>query len=579
MNLQGFTSLKDFLWEVIKPYKYNYLVMLSAAWIGGFYDFANNYAIKLVVDAFSNEGSPNLFFPIALFIFAQFMLDAVWRTSDVAQWRSEPYVRKDILCKVYDHVQHNSYQFFQNTPSGTIISQIKGILDGYDNCWSSLHHDFLPRLANTVILTATLAIVDVKICFWITIWAICLFIVMFYFSSVIDKLSFINSNHRHRILGLFADNVTNIFTIFSFATRNFERNKLENAIDKDFVPSNIRIYKFTFLSYLIGAVFYWVMLIGLFLYMIDRRQSGLATTGDLVFVMSIVIKMGFELWNLIQRIQIFMKQLGDFKSAFALLRIPCDPKEIAALPKLYVEKPSIVFDQVVFAHPGRPMFEGLSLSIRAGEKVGLVGSSGAGKSTMVSLLLRYLDPSSGQILIDDHNISDCSVDSVRQNIALIPQDILLFHRSIYENIRYGRLNATKDEVIAAARIANIHDIIETLPEGYDTEVGERGVKLSGGQRQRIAIARAILKNAPILILDEATSALDTVTESLIQNSLMRILHNSSTTVLAIAHRLSTVKHLDRIIVLEQGRIIDQGSHEVLIKKSALYQKLWDMQKL
>lgn len=574
-----FSSLRFFLWTVIKPYKWHYLVMLSAALIGGFYDFANNYALKLIVDAFSKEGEQSLVFPITLFIVAQIMLDVVWRTSDVAKWRSEPYVRKDILSRVYDHVQHSSYQFFQNTPSGTITSQIKGILDGYDNFWSSLHHDFLPKLANTVILTATIAIVDIKICFWITVWNLLLFVTMFYFSTVLDKLAFINSTHRHNILGLFADNISNIFTVFSFTTRKYERQRLNEKINKDFIPSSIRMSKFNFLSYLVAAVFYWVMLIVLFLYMIEQRQLGLASTGDLIFVMNIVLKMSWELWQLIQRIQIFMKNVGDFKSAFALMQIPSDPKEVANLPKIRVEKPSITFDNIVFSHPGRSVFDGLNLTIRAGEKVGLVGSSGAGKSTMVSLLLRYFDPSHGRILIDEQNISHFCVDSVRENIAVIPQDILLFHRSIYENIRYGRLSATKEEVLAAARIANIHDIIASLPSGYETLVGERGIKLSGGQRQRIAIARAILKNAPILILDEATSSLDTVTESLIQNSLIRLLHNSSTTVLAIAHRLSTVKHLDRIIVLDHGCIIEQGSHEMLIKKSEHYKRLWEMQKL
>lgn len=578
MSAPEYSSLSSFLWSVIRPYKWNYLIMLSAALIGGFYDFANNYALKLVVDSFSKEGEQSLFFPIALFITAQIMLDVVWRTSDVAKWRSEPYVRKDILGRVYNHVQNQSFQFFQNTQSGTITSQIKGVLDGYDNVWSSLHTEFLPRLANTVVMTATLALVDIKVCFWITIWSVSLFAVMYYFSVVLDRLAFTNSNHRHKILGLFADNVANITTVFSFATRNYERSRLNEAIDKEFIPSNIKMYKLSFLSYLVAAVFYWVMLIVLFLYMIDQRQRNLASTGDLVFVMSVVLKMSWELWQLIQRVQVFMKNVGDFKSAFALLKIPTDPKETAILPRIKVEKPSIVFDQVVFSHPTRPVFNGLNISIRAGEKVGLVGSSGAGKSTMVSLLLRYFDPKHGRILIDEQNISQCSVDSVRENIAVIPQDISLFHRSVYDNILYGRLSATKEEVIAAARIANIHEIIESMPQGYDSLVGERGVKLSGGQRQRIAIARAILKNAPILILDEATSSLDTVTESLIQSSLMRLLHNSSTTVLAIAHRLSTIKHLDRIIVLDHGQIVEQGSHEMLIKKSEHYQRLWEMQK-
>jgi ATP-binding cassette subfamily B protein len=198
---------------------------------------------------------------------------------------------------------------------------------------------------------------------------------------------------------------------------------------------------------------------------------------------------------------------------------------------------------------------------------------------LISLLLKYFRPNEGRILIDGHDIASFSADSIREHIAIIPQDIVLFHRSILENIRYGNLRASKEEVINAAKMANVHDFIMELPEQYDAMVGERGIKLSGGQRQRIAIARAILKNAPILILDEATSSLDTKTEQLIQASLTSLLDSSNSTVIAIAHRLSTIKHMDRIIVLSEGKIVEEGDHETLINQGSLYQKLWDLQKI
>ena len=229
--------------------------------------------------------------------------------------------------------------------------------------------------------------------------------------------------------------------------------------------------------------------------------------------------------------------------------------------------------------PERSLFSELSLQIKPGEKVGLVGLSGAGKSTLVSLLLKYFDVDKGRILIDAHDIQEYSEDTVRNQVSFIPQDILLFHRSILDNIRYGNQNASTEEVMTAARMANIHEFIMSLPEKYQSFVGERGVKLSGGQRQRIAIARAFLKNAPILVLDEATSSLDTETEQLIQTSLNTILENANITVLAIAHRLSTLKHMDRIIVLEQGKIVEEGTHQVLISTESLYKKLWEMQKI
>ncbi|WP_291398139.1 ATP-binding cassette domain-containing protein [Acinetobacter sp.] len=221
------------------------------------------------------------------------------------------------------------------------------------------------------------------------------------------------------------------------------------------------------------------------------------------------------------------------------------------------------------------LFFKINLSNTAGQKVGLVGYSGGGKSTFVNLILRLYDVTDGAILIDGQDIRDVTQDSLRENIAMIPQDPSLFHRSLMENIRYGRADSTDEEVIEAAKKAHAHEFISALPQGYDSLVGERGVKLSGGQRQRIAIARAILKNAPILILDEATSQLDSVTESLIQESLWELMQNKTTIV--IAHRLSTLLHMDRILVFDKGKIVEDGTHSELLAKAGLYKTLWDAQ--
>lgn len=577
-------SIYTFLWSVIRPYKGCYAVMLMAPILGAFYDFANNYAIKLVVDAFSDTTAvityQSLFWPIALFVGAQIVLDLLWRGADIAEWRSEPYVRRTILLEVFNHVQHNPYQFFQNTQTGSITSKIKGILDGYDNFWAAMHHDFTPKIANTIILTAVLMVVSVKIFLFVAIWGLCFFLIMYQFSAKLDKLSFINANNRHTIFGLIADNISNIFTLFSFATRKSELKRLKHVIDEEFIPSNIRVYKFSFISNVVAAFLYWIMLISLFLLMIHLRKTGQASTGDLVFVMGISTKMSWDLWQMIQKMQEFMKDVGDFKSSFELLRIPEEQSERHLSHSITVLRPSIGFENVSFAYePSKPIFSNLTLKIKPGEKIGLVGLSGAGKSTLVALLLKYFQINQGRILIDNHDIAHYSADTIREHVSVIPQDILLFHRSIGDNILYGNLNASMEEVMAAARMANIHDFILSLPEQYSTMVGERGVKLSGGQRQRIAIARAILKNAPILVLDEATSSLDTETEQLIQTSLNTLLDNSNTTVLAIAHRLSTLKHMDRIIVLEHGKIIEEGTHKVLIERETIYRKLWEMQKI
>jgi ATP-binding cassette subfamily B protein len=548
-----------------------------------FYDFANNYALKMVVDTFSSTQNityESLFWPIFIFISAQILLDVLWRVGDIAEWRSEPYVRQSILLNVYEHVQRNPYHFFQNTHSGSITSKIKGILDGYDNFWAAMHHDFTPKAANTIILTTLLVVVNVKVSAFIAIWALCFFMIMYRFSQVMDKLSFTHSNTRHTIFGLIADNISNIFTIFSFSSRKTELKRLNEEIEQNFIPTQIKVYKFSFLSHWVAGILYWSMLISLFLFMIHLRKTNQATTGDLVFVMGVVIKIGSDLWQVVHKMQDFMRNMGDFKSSFELLKLPIEPSESHSNEKMIVHRPSIVFDNVTFSYEnGKPIFSELNLAIKPGEKIGLVGLSGAGKSTLVSLLLKYFKLDYGRILIDNQNISDYSGDTVRDHIAVIPQDILLFHRSVLENIRYGNHEASDEEVMIAARIANVHDFIMNLSDKYHTLVGERGLKLSGGQRQRIAIARAILKNAPILVLDEATSNLDTETEQLIQESLNKLLENSNTTVVAIAHRLSTLKHMDRIIVLERGKIIEEGTHAALIRYDSLYKKLWELQKI
>ncbi len=576
-------NISSFLWQVIKPYKWYYLVMLMAPILGSFYDFAVNYSIKLIIDIFSSDQITQLetlYYPMGIFICAQILLDVVWRVADIAEWRSEPYVRESILMQAYEHVQKSSYAFFQNNPQGMIASKIKSLLDGYDHFWASMHHDFTPKVANTIVLTAVLAVVSVKVCLFMSLWVITVLLIMHKLSKTMDKLSFAHSDSRHNILGQVADNISNMPTVLSFSNKKYELNRLNKKIKNNFIPTNILVYKYSFKVNIIAAILYWIMLIGLFLYVISLRTSNLVSSGDVVYILSITLKINWESWLMVQKLPDFMKNLGDLKSSYSVLQIPNEePKSLTN--ELIVKNPSISFKDVCFAYEdSKNVFSNLSLDIKASEKVGLVGTSGAGKSSFVSLLLKNFNIKSGQILIDNQNILLCTADSIRKNIAVIPQDISLFHISILENIRYGNILANNQQVIEASKLANIHDFIMSLEDGYDTLVGERGLKLSGGQRQRIAIARAFLKKAPILILDEATSSLDTATERIIQESLDNVLENSkNTTVIAIAHRLSTIRHMDRILVFEEGRIVEEGKHDDLINKNGHYKKLWEMQKI
>jgi ATP-binding cassette subfamily B protein len=274
---------------------------------------------------------------------------------------------------------------------------------------------------------------------------------------------------------------------------------------------------------------------------------------------------------------VFIRESASVNEALSLITIGYDVKDKSAAYRLVVNKGEIIFKNITFNyHQGKKIFNNFNVTINPGQKIGLVGFSGSGKSTFVNLLLRFYDVAKGQIFIDNQNIAEVSQDSLREQIAMIPQEPTLFHRTIKDNILYGKLNASDEEILTAAKLAHCHEFIMELPEGYNTLVGERGIKLSGGQKQRIAIARAILKNAPILILDEATSSLDSVTEKYIQESLQELMFNKTTIV--IAHRLSTLADMDRILVFNNGRIVEDGTATELLSNEGHFATLWQMQK-
>lgn len=309
-------------------------------------------------------------------------------------------------------------------------------------------------------------------------------------------------------------------------------------------------------------------------YLINAGQMTLATA---IFVLAYMQRLGSQIFTLSDIINGYDQAFLDAQPMTEMLLTPDHVTDKKNAKKLHATNPSITLEHVDYAYSddGKTVIDDLSLAIKPGQKLGLVGHSGAGKSTIVQLLLRFSDVVNGAIKIDCHDIRDLTQTSLREHIGYVPQEPLLFHRSLRDNIAYGKPNATEKEIIAATKKANALDFIDKLPDGLDTLVGERGIKLSGGQRQRIAIARAILKDAPILILDEATSALDSESEQLIQDSLEALMKNRTSIV--IAHRLSTIAKLDRIIVLDGGKIVEDGTHAELIAQNGIYAKLWSHQ--
>jgi ATP-binding cassette subfamily B protein len=375
--------------------------------------------------------------------------------------------------------------------------------------------------------------------------------------------------------GKIVDAVTNILNAKLFARLDFEREFLDVFLEKEVATGRrtfwymerIRWFQFTAAAILkIGTIYYALTL----------WDSGLISVGEFTMSMGLALLIISDARNLTRRFLELFEYVGNIANGVETI---VQTHEIVDAPNalpLKVSHGRIEFKNVCFAYnANKPVFDGLNVVIESGQRVGLVGFSGSGKSTFVSLILRNFEPQSGQILIDGTDIQQVLIDSLHEQVSLIPQDPSLFHRSLKENIGYGRLNADDDAIAEAAHLAHADEFIQFMPEGYAALVGERGVKLSGGQRQRIAIARVMLKDAPILLLDEATSSLDSVTEKAIQENLDRVMGRK--TVIAIAHRLSTIAHLDRILVFDQGRIVEDGGHEQLLALQGFYHRLWTMQ--
>lgn len=575
-------TVLSFLWSVIKPYKWWYLLMMQAPFANAIFPLIYNYAIKLLIDLFTVKSQITLhaaIYPIILFIGINAWLEICWRLHNFAAWKSMPYIMQSVMHKVYNYVSNHSYRFFQNNLTGTITSKVKGINDGCQQIHNALEYQVSKPVLTTIVSGIGLACVNWKIFLIVIIFAIIQGAVSIFFGKKLNVIETTKENAWHKIVGYMADNISNIFTVCSYAKKQYEEHQINEQYEKKYKPLALQWCKIDFIMSCLQATIYLIFMALLFIYMIHLRNNGDISVGDIAFIMAMAYVFIDSMWAAINAIKDFSHMVARLRSSFSIMQIPQEIIDIPHPIKLEVSAGEIIFNNLCFNYENNStIFNNLNLHIKAGEKVGIVGHSGAGKSTLISLLLKNFKLTSGDIIIDNQSIGDVSSDSLRAQIALIPQDIILFHRSIGENIGYAKDGATQNEIEISAKSANIHDFIESLPEKYDTLVGERGVKLSGGQRQRIAIARAILKNAPILILDEATSSLDSQTENEIQKSINIMLEQNNATVIAIAHRLSTIKHLDRIIVIDNGQIIEDGSfQELLTKDHGEFKMMWDSQ--
>lgn len=573
-------SLTQFLFTLLKPYK---LYLALFAFVGLFWAITNTllpYILKIIIDkTVGFEGDKSAFFSaiqpyIVLYIIIWAGLGLDMRLLDWVKLKLFPSLRQDVMTRMFAYLNQHSHHYFQNNFAGSLINKVADMQGGIVDVLTILD-DTYAQVLGLIIAVITLLLIQPIFAFILIGWVATFLLITFLFLKPIQTLSHVFADARSTLVGKMVDSISNIVNIRLFSRHQYENSYIQKSIADTVQKDRNMLTKILQMRMLWDITI--VALLGINLVMLGRMYSqNLVTVGDFSFIITLSISILWNLWFIAGQFVSFSEQVGKCKQALVIINATLDIVDKDNAKPLVVHQGEITFKDVTFHYgEGAHLFNNKNIVIHAGEKVGLVGFSGSGKSTFVNLILRLFDVESGEITIDNQNINQVTQQSLRESIALIPQDISLFHRTLMENIRYGCIEATDEEVIEASKKAHCHEFISVLHDGYQSMVGERGIKLSGGQRQRIAIARAILKNAPLLILDEATSALDSVTEKYIQEALHHLMQGKTTIV--IAHRLSTLSEMDRILVFDNGQIIEDGTHEQLIKLQGHYANMWHMQ--
>ncbi len=499
-------------------------------------------------------------------------------------WRSSIFLYLSIQTKTmarlkqhcFNYMEYHSYSFFTNNFAGSLVQKVNRFVRSYDELSDIIVFNIIPvsvSVVGSVIITWFIA---PKISMAIIVWVIIFLTFNIFFSRWKLKYDIAVAEADSKATGYLADVITNANAVSFFNGYTNESLGFKGVTDDQYKKA---FYSWS-LSEIVNAVQGFLIVVVeffVFYFTIKYWQNGLATIGTFVLAQTYIIGLASKLWGLNSVIRKISVSVADAKEMVAILNTPHEIQNIPVAKDLSITGGAIEFKNVGFNFADtRQILDDVNLQIKPGEKIAIIGPSGAGKTTLVRLIMRVYEVTSGKILIDEQDIHTVTQESLREVISFVPQDPVLFHRSLLENIRYGRRDATDEEVKKAAQLAHCDEFIDSLPLKYETFVGERGIKLSGGERQRVAIARAILKKAPILILDEATSSLDSHSEALIQDALTNLMKNCTTIV--IAHRLSTIRKMDRIISMQNGKIVEMGTHDELAnKEGGLYKKLWDLQ--
>jgi ATP-binding cassette subfamily B protein len=486
-----------------------------------------------------------------------------------------PRLKKTVSLYIVHRILRQPPEFYQLHFAGQLTNRVNDISYQTPEVIRIVTDHFMTSILTLILVLVNMSMVSPRFAYLLLGWLVVFMTGSLWILSRNSTLTKKAAEARTHMIGRLVDMLVNIASIRLFGRANHEESlfhlhaKESAAREKKRDLFFMRLHGFQGLSF-------WLFEIGSCWWLYQGLMAGHITAGGFILIFTLNLQVLDQFWNVSKDVRKFWDSIGLIKQALTIFQhnVPLENDQEGSTLK--VSQGSITFDHVCFGYPNQEfLFNNKTLVIPGGQKVGLVGHSGSGKSTFINLILRLYDIQSGDILIDNQSIRNISKRSLYETISIIPQECYLFNRSIMENIRYGRLEASDAEVYEAARKAHIHDVIQDLPQGYDTMAGEKGMRLSGGQRQRVAIARAFLKNSPIVLLDEATSHLDAVTESLVQEALNELFQGK--TVLIVAHRLSTLQEVDRLCVFDRGSIVQDGDHDTLIQQTGLYQRLWNAQ--
>lgn len=569
-------KILSFFWFFLRKYKKHMLIPLIFSLGLALQESLGPYLIKTIIDTIPISIQTSNWQPIytlgVLYVLSVEVINILFRSRDYFKLTVFPKVKVSIVEYMYDKILNKNYPYHLNYHSGQLSNKIADLIKGVETIFNMIIDVFLWRTLSLLFASLTLYFAQPYFALMLFIWVL-LFI---YFSFLVSKnthdLSAHFSESRNDLFGKISDGFSNILNIILYHSHDHEKKFIKRTLVRHSIKETNLLKK----SFRIGlyqgimvTIFIAIIMIGL-IYSCKQEVITIGQFSLVIILSGTVVRNVYSISNdLVQ----CSKEFGACTEAMKILALDCEPLETKCTDKLVLKYGCIEYKNISYAYASdHKIFTNLNFSIHSKEKIGIVGISGVGKTTLISLLLRLFEPCQGSIFIDAQDITSVSLASLRSHIAVVPQEPVLFNRTLRENINFGSEKQSMENIIQAAKSAYCHDFICKLKNGYNTVVGERGVKLSGGEKQRIALARAFLKDAPIIIFDEPTSALDSLTERCIRKSLQQIIKTK--TAIIIAHRLSTLKCLDKIYVFEEGKIIEQGTHAQLIENGSFYSQMF-----